>query len=447
MSEWIGYARQDAHYDLARAVTSLDPGATLRVTASADELRESAATSPAGQVGVVVGPVGEGVCDVNLAAAIAHDGNARGVVLARHGVSGSLRSRSACAGIDLVLDLDEVDGTEAPSVAAGHAGDVRAGDGRVGDVRTAGHGTCGRDAVGPAGADVAALPCGPGPVGGRGDGSAGPCGARRGRVLTLCSGRGGTGKTSLAATMAAHACAWGMDVVLLDLDLSCGNLYSCFGLASGADLSALADASASPSAMCAEALPGCRLLGPCARPEESELTMPRVGELLSWAASVADLVVVDTSTTFTDAVAQAAQMADRLLLVGDARSSVSSLARASGLAVRLGVARTRIARVENRASTRSRMDFSLGRAEVGLEAARGFRVFDVGDEVAAYLDAGLAADLAAAGGPFSESVAVVLAQVLGELGCLPDCEGARRAAQGDTSRRWSGLLGLRRGVR
>lgn len=409
MSEWIGYARRDAHYDLARAVTSLDPGATLRVTGSADELRESAATAPGGQVGVVVGPVGEGVCDVNLAAAIAHDGNARGVVLARHGVSGSLRSRSACAGIDLVLDLDEIDGLEAPRPVPPTAG------------------------VGAAGGHEA--------------GAAGPCESRRGKVLTLCSGRGGTGKTSLSATMAAHACAWGMDVVLLDLDLSCGNLYSCFGLASGADLLALADGSASPSATCAEALPGCRLLGPCARPEEAELAMPHVGELLSWAACVADLVVVDTSTTFTDAVAQAAQMADRLLLVGDARSSVSPLARASGLAVRLGVARTRIARVENRASTRSRMDFSLGRAEVGLEAARGFRVFDAGDEVAAYLDAGLAADLAAAGGPFSESVAVVLAQVLGELGCLPDCEGARRAAQGDTSRKWSGLLGLRRGVR
>lgn len=439
MSEWIGYARRDAHYDLARAVTSLDPGATLRVTGSADELRESAATAPGGQVGVVVGPVSEGVCDVNLAAAIAHDGNARGVVLARHGVSGSLRSRSACAGIDLVLDLDEIDGLEAPRPAPPTAGVGAAGGREVGGPAVA---------DGPALAGVAAgRPAVDGAVGGHEAGAAGPCESRRAKVLTLCSGRGGTGKTSLAATMAAHACAWGMDVVLLDLDLSCGNLYSCFGLASGADLLALADGSASPSATCAEALPGCRLLGPCARPEEAELAMPHVGELLSWAACVADLVVVDTSTTFTDAVAQAAQMADRLLLVGDARSSVSSLARASGLAVRLGVARTRIARVENRASTRSRMDFSLGRAEVGLEAARGFRVFDAGDEVAAYLDAGLAADLAAAGGPFSESVAVVLAQVLGELGCLPDCEGARRAAQGDTSRRWSGLLGLRRGVR
>ncbi len=417
MSDWAIYAEVGSRPLMRRAVGSLGETGDLLFAESADGLRHMVSVSAPGELGVMVGPTDKGVSDVNLAAALASDGNARCVVLASRDVSGSLRSRASRAGVDVVLDLNDL-GEDGPDTGEG------AGDG-------------GR------------RPSGTGPVL--------PLLARPARphnapVLTFCSGRGGVGKTSVVATAAAVAARWGMHVCAIDLDLACGNLFSCFGLPGGSDLARLAGGDAvTPELvgrMALMATPGLRVLGPCERPEAAELAMPYVGELLSCVADGCDLVLVDTSTTFTDAVAQAAQMADRLVLVSDGRrGSVSALARMGGLAVRLGVARTRIARLDNRANPRARTDFSLARAEVGLEAARVFRAFEGGEEVAEMLAAGQAADLAESPSEFTESVASMLAQLLAELGRLPGCEEATRAAQGETTRRWRGLLGRRRVAR
>lgn len=267
----------------------------------------------------------------------------------------------------------------------------------------------------------------------------------------LCSGRGGVGKTALAVGASVTAARWGLRVCLLDLDLSCGNAYSCFGLGSGGDLSTLGPGPISAEALsraCVSAATGVSLAGPCARPETAELVAPRAAELIERAAREFDLVVVDTSPTFTDAVALAAQRADRLVIVSDGRQgSLSFVARVSGLAVRLGVARTRIARLENRVDPRERPDPVAGRAEVGLEAARGYRVVDGGREVADYLASGRAVELCEPGYPFADSLAAALAQLMAELGRLPECEEARRAAETPRrERRWS-IFGARREAR
>ena len=223
----------------------------------------------------------------------------------------------------------------------------------------------------------------------------------RAPVLTFCSGRGGVGKTSVVACAAAAAASWGMRVEAVDLDLSCGNLYA---------------------ALAAAVVPG----------------------LLAALARATDLVLVDTSPTFSDAVALAVRESDRVVLVHDRRpGSLASLSRTSGLAVRLGVARTRIARLENRVNVRDRTDQAFGRAEVGLEAARAFSVLEGGDEVADYLGYGDAAGLLEVGSPFAESVAACLAQLLQELGVLPEAEAAQHAAEGLAPRR-RGLFGRRR---
>lgn len=238
---------------------------------------------------------------------------------------------------------------------------------------------------------------------------------------------------------------------MLDLDLSCGNLFSCFGLPRGTDLSRLVeggDLEGSEAGSCVAVTPLLGLAGPCERPESAELVSPHVAELVSGLARGCDLLLVDTSTTLTDAVAQAAQLADRLVIVSDDRpGGTAALARVGGLAVRLGVARTRIARLENRASPRRGADLALGRAEVGLEVARVYRAFDGGDEAADLLAEGLALELPDSGGPFAESVAISLAQLLAELGRLPACEEAARAAEGSTVRRRPVFFGLRREAR
>jgi|TARA_Y100000310_G_scaffold130928_1_gene130077 ATP-binding protein involved in chromosome partitioning len=49
------------------------------------------------------------------------------------------------------------------------------------------------------------------------------------RIICVGAGKGGTGKTTIAAAIATHLTHY-YDVGLLDADLSCPNLYSMFGL-------------------------------------------------------------------------------------------------------------------------------------------------------------------------------------------------------------------------
>lgn len=275
-------------------------------------------------------------------------------------------------------------------------------------------------------------------------------GARPGEgpVLTFVSGRGGVGKTALVAVAASIAAAWGMKVAVCDLDLSCGNLYSYLGLPHGADLAPLAGPGehslSEVQRIGLSAGDGMRLWGPCERPEMSEAVMPGVGALIARLSSAYDLVLVDTSSTFTDGVAQAAQACDRLLLVSDGGLGTTvALTRLGALAVRLGVARTRIVRLNNQCDPRGRDDVVLSRASVGLETAKSLRVVDGGDEVGELLAAGRAADVAQAVPLMGDSLASALAKILSEVGRLPSCEAALRAAR-DEGRRRRRLFGRRR---
>lgn len=401
---------------MTAALRTLDPQADCEFARDAEELRRRMVASARGERSALIGLTASGVSDVNLAAAVARDGHADKVVLALRSPSGSLRSRAARAGVDTVIDLDGV--VSAPSAEKGVAsvpGLLPECDGGRVSV-----------APGPSRASVGV----------------------RAPVLTFCSGRGGVGKTSVVACAAAAAASWGMRVEAVDLDLSCGNLYAALGLARGTDLSRLSTGDLeSPErlsrlgAPCGERI---RVWGPCERPETSELAAAVVPGLLEALARATDLVLVDTSPTFSDAVALAVRESDRVVLVHDRRpGSLASLSRTSGLAVRLGVARTRIARLENRVNVRDRTDQAFGRAEVGLEAARAFSVLEGGDEVADYLGYGDAAGLLEVGSPFAESVAACLAQLLQELGVLPEAEAAQHAAEGLAPRR-RGLFGRRR---
>lgn len=399
--EWLACADPEAVADVAQAASSLGAGNKLEFVHDVDELRRRALDRP-GTVWALVGCLSGGVSDVNAAAAIAADGCARSVSIVRRDASGSLRSRAARAGIDLVIDPSELGPASAPKVMCEELPEVAVlSEGLPRTPPTVGH----------------VIPAPPTVKG-------------RAPVIVFCSGRGGVGKTALAAATCVAASSWGMRVCALDLDLSCGNLYSCFGVPGAFDLTRLCEGEGTirPETIGVAACERVRVAGPCERPELADIVMPRTSEIIASCASAFDLVVVDTSTTFTEASAQAAQLADRLLIVsGSGQGATASLARASGLAVRLGVARTRIARLENFADPRGRGASRLACAEVGLEAARQFAVVDGGEEVRELLCAGQAAQLLEFGVPFAGSAATMLAQVLAELGQLPECDAARRA--------------------
>ncbi|WP_321973930.1 P-loop NTPase [Paratractidigestivibacter sp.] len=457
--KWLVCCGEEARADLGPTLVALGATNGAEFVRNPDDLRRIASQDP-GRYSAAVGAGLEGVSAVNLAAALAHDGDFLQVALIERGASGSLRSRAARAGIDVVVDpgdLPAAGAREVPIVATTDALPLGAGG-----VSAPTGGTAAADApdAGPSAPEPAPLAKGasskkPLSVDKPLDGACRqphvlptpPQVKGRAPVIVLCSGRGGVGKTCLVAALAVAAAGWGLKVCALDLDLSCGNLFSCFGLPDGYDLARfVAEGGATAFERAgAAACEHVRLLGPCSRPELSENVMPAVEGLICAASSASDLVVVDTSTTFTDGVAQAVQLADRVLIVSDGGpGSAAATARTSGLAVRLGVARTRLARLENHASPRGRVA-GVG-IETGLEAARTFSVVEGGDEARELFAAGRASELFELGLPLADSAASVLAQVMAELGRLPDCDAARHALEAASPRKRS-FFGRKREVR
>ena len=477
---WLGYTSKRTRRDLIRALRLVAPHAALSFLGSAKELRDAFLDEEPGTVGAMVGLSERGVSDVNLAAAIARDGRAAQVALVSRGASGSLRSRAARAGVTQVIDIQDASlPSYGPSQGLGQSTEVTREKSEQVEDRTRRQGRGRQPRRKPKALAAASSPAGKHAQGSVrvtadagvpvadtsavGSASVDDVQNAEGRaaceddlathddtspLITFVSGRGGVGKTTLVATCAVRAASWGMSVAVVDLDLSCGNLFSCFGASHGVDLTRLAQEGMTAERMGRSSIRLAKnvlLWGPCERPEDAEVFMPHVGELLDYLQSRFGLVLVDSSTTFNEAVARAAQAADRLVLVsGQEAGALASLARTSALAVRLGVARTRIVRVESSANLRVTPPALLGRAEIGLEGARLFRVADGGDDVRDLIGSGAVASLALEEGEFSDSTGLFLAQLLSELGRLPDSDAARQDLQVKVGRKRFSLFGLRK---
>ena len=420
---WVCLAREDARDAVRRTLLAHESEANVLFVDSAGELRLWARDAAPGSH-VAVGPLGDGFSSLNVAAAVVHDGGASEVVVVAASPDEDFVRNAKLLGASTVLDLsliaeDPADGIDEPDIV---------GD----DVPTLVIGALSPERreslLGLPAVDVQPVQKPRLRVTPRaGTGTHAP-------IIVLLSGRGGVGKTAITAAMASAAASWGMRGAVCDLDLSCGNLYSMFGMSGPADLASLV----LENAPTAEELYACgrqaaeriTVWGPCERPEMADAITPQTERLLDVLAEKSDLVLVDTCTTLTDAVAQAIQQCDRLVLVVDGRpGSAAAQARLGSLAVRLGVARTRIARLANRCGRRGHAEPAINRAEVGLETARPLRVLDGGAEVSDCLGEGKIQDLFDLGSKFAESSAQSLAKLLKELGCLPDVPQATRLVE------------------
>lgn len=247
-------------------------------------------------------------------------------------------------------------------------------------------------------------------------------------LISFVSGRGGMGKTALCACMASLAAHMGFRVALLDFDLACGNLSLCFGDRQVSDLARLLDNSfagaADTSCVSDEALAKVGfcisdklcLWGPVERAEMQELVSPYLGQLMNYVRRTFDIVFVDTSTTFTDAVAQAVQASARVMIVhDDLPDALHGLAKTSALAVRLGVARGRIARIENFSNPHSCVDLDFGRNEVGLEGAESYKVLDGGMNVHELMATGHVLELVDSKNNFVRSTQALLTELVHDL--------------------------------
>jgi pilus assembly protein CpaE len=143
-----------------------------------------------------------------------------------------------------------------------------------------------------------------------------------GRIVTVFSPKGGTGKTSIATNLACSLAKHeGKRALLLDLDLQFGDAAIMLGLQPEKTIYDLVSA---PGELDPEKLAGYTtrhvsgfdILPAPLRPEDAELvTEAKIGRLLEVARTSYDVIVVDTSPFFHGPMLATLDQTDELLLV------------------------------------------------------------------------------------------------------------------------------------
>ena len=249
--------------------------------------------------------------------------------------------------------------------------------------------------------------------------------SRRVPVVCAVSGSGGCGKSTIVATMAHAASLLGLRAAVLDLDLMFGNLYDLLGVDAPHDMATLIEPSAAGAltepdivATSMRVAPGVTLWGPVAAPEQAELMARPVELLLDVLRRESDVVFIDTSVFWGDAVAAAVAASDRCLVVGDAAvSSATSASRVIELASRVGVPRTRMSAVFNRFGARGADEDVAMRFEIACALSSKIRIADGGQDLAALMAFGRADEAVGQTSAFATSVREATREMLVELGC------------------------------
>jgi len=147
-------------------------------------------------------------------------------------------------------------------------------------------------------------------------------GGRQGRLVTVFSPKGGTGKTVLSTNISASlAKHWGKRALLLDLDLQFGDAAIMLGIEPDKTIYDLVTA---PGELDSEKLAGYTTRHACGldvlpaplRPEDAELvTEAKLARLLEVARESYDVIVVDTSPFFHGPMLATLDRTDELLLL------------------------------------------------------------------------------------------------------------------------------------
>src|SRR5205807_1616751 len=145
---------------------------------------------------------------------------------------------------------------------------------------------------------------------------------RHGRLVTVFSPKGGTGKTVLATNLAASlAKHWGKRALLLDLDLQFGDAAIMLGMEPE---KTIYDLVVAPGELDSEKLAGYTTRHSCGldilpapmRPEDAELvTEAKLARLLEVARESYDAIIVDTSPFFHGPMLATLDRTDELLLL------------------------------------------------------------------------------------------------------------------------------------
>ncbi len=229
-------------------------------------------------------------------------------------------------------------------------------------------------------------------------------------IISVVSGSGGTGKSSIAALVALLAQKRGIRTLVLDADFQFGDLKYLLGYKETFDATDILEHPEQIEALLkVDTWPA--LLAAPARLEYSEVMEERIGELLAYLKPHFDLIVVNTGSFWSELQIQLLEASNNVFFLVDQRpSSVRACNHALDLCARCGMATTSFSYLLNFCSKRSLLS-SLD-VSCALKGAKVYEIKDGGSEVSELLGAGMAHKLSRLNNSFCSSLEAVLAETV-----------------------------------
>ena len=336
---------------------------------------------------------------VNLAAAIKKDTRSRGVYLLAFQGSGSLKSRANAAGIDgFFSQKDFIDKYRGCKHQANS--EVDQNNNQSAALVTA----------------VASSPSSPLSYSPAVKAFSG----KRAHVLSVVSGSGGSGKSTVAALSALFAQGLGHRTLLIDADFQFGDMKYCLGKKEPVTLEDVLQDRSRLGQLSVDGLEPALLAAP-KHLEQSEAIQVVFPHILDEARTYFDLIVVNTGAFWLDQHVTLLEQSSTALFVVDQRaSSLRACKHALELCSRCGIASTPFMLAVNRCARNAGLT-SID-ASCALQGIKAIELQEGGSEVSELLSAGMPFDLIES----RNSLCLSIEQMLIDM--LPENEGGKAPA-------------------
>lgn len=259
-------------------------------------------------------------------------------------------------------------------------------------------------------------------------------------LLTVVSGSGGAGKSTVSALAALCAQLHGLKTLLIDFDLQFGNVASFFKDAPHTPIDLLL---AQPN-LVAKLVPGDAVPAIVSQPrhlEDSEVISQHVASLLALVAPRFDVVVANTGASWAEEHAALLERSSKALFLVDQRSSsLAACQRALELCSRCGIATGQFLYAVNRCA-KDALYTSID-VSCAMKGAESCELKEGGRDVEDYSSSGVLADLAIVGNPLYSSIEGALATFVPGIEVKNPAHGT-----GGKSLKWSLRRGKKGGAR
>lgn len=225
---------------------------------------------------------------------------------------------------------------------------------------------------------------------------------KAGHIISVVSGNGGVGKSTVASCLAVLLQERGLKTVLLDLDLQFGDAGFLLGIDKALSID---EVIAQPERIVhlhpEKGLPV--VIGAPHDLERSEIVVKHISEILNLLSSSFDAVVVNTGSFWSELHIQVIEASEQVLFILDQRSSsVGSCSRALDLCMRCGIPIQPFRFMLNLCSRHALLTpLDVSCALHGVHVGE---LKDGGREVGELLGAGLPLELMESKNPFIESM-------------------------------------------